>query len=125
MVKDYWFNSGNRVRTEFRVNEEKRVVICQITAMDDMNVRLAKYNFYNYYPWGKVRTYRGIARCHPDDQWNETFGRRLAEYRATKLRVNDVNREIQKFISRLERDSLNLVRYGVMKQPRYPEMPEE
>ena len=114
-----WYN---RVQTEYIINEEKRVVVCQITAIDDLNMRLVKYGFNPHYNYSKVKTYRGIARCHPDDVWNVTYGKRLAEYRASKKRVKDVNQEIEKFIDKLQKCSLALVKYGVMKQPRYPEL---
>ena len=113
----------NRVRTEYIVNEEKRVVVCQITAVDDFNTRLVKYGFEpRRDKKGSVKCYRGVARCHPDDEWNVTYGKRLAEYRASKKRVNAVNGEIEDFIDELQRKSLMLVKHGVMKQPRYPEL---
>ena len=116
----------NRVRTEYMVNEKARVVVCQITAVDDLNTRLVKYGFEpRRDKEGKVRCYRGVARCHPEDEWNETFGKRLAEYRASQKRVNSVNKEIEEFIDTLQRDSLRLVKYGIMKQPRYPAFPGE
>ena len=116
----------NRVRTEYMVNEKARVVVCQITAVDDFNTRLMKYGFEpNRDKKGPVKCYRGVARCHPEDEWNETFGKRLAEYRASQKRVNSVNKEIEDFIETLQRDSLRLVKYGIMKQPRYPAFPGE
>lgn len=116
----------NRVRTEYMVNEKARVVVCQITAVDDFNTRLVKYGFEpRRDKKGTVKCYRGVARCHPEDEWNETFGKRLAEYRASQKRVNSVNKEIEDFIETLQRDSLRLVKYGIMKQPRYPAFPGE
>ena len=113
----------NRVRTEYIVNEEKRVVVCQITAIEDLNTRLVKYGFdARKNDKNRVKTYRGVARCHPDDEWNVTYGKRLAEYRASQKRVNAVNKEIEDFIDELQRKSLMLVKHGVMKQPRYPEL---
>ena len=50
------------MKTTFYVNEEKNTTVCVITTRNGV--------------------FRGIARCNPDDQWNELKGKTLAESRA-------------------------------------------
>ena len=89
-----------RVTTEYKVNEAKRTVVCIITTINDVPHRLAKYGLadeeYDEIDYD-VRIYKGIAKCAPEDEWNEAYGKHLAEYRASKLRQSDVNNEIKKY----------------------------
>ena len=114
----HWYN---RVQTDFFVDETNRVVVCHITAVDDVAIRLRKYGFKGVEH--EVVTYKGIAKCHPNDEWDETYGRRLAEYRATQARTNAVNQEIKKFIKTMDRQLGLLEIYGFMKNPRVPKAP--
>lgn len=113
----------DRVTTEFLVNEEKRTVVCIITAIDDVPIRLAKYGLaddeYEDYDFD-MRVYKGIAKCSPEDEWDETYGRRLAEYRAARARQLDVNADLNKYINGIFKAVDNLHNYGLMKDPHYP-----
>ncbi len=109
-----------RVTTEFKVNAEKRTVLCIITAINDVPIRLAKYGLadedYDNIDFD-IRIYKGIARCAPEDTWDESYGKKLAEYRASCERRTDVNNELKAYINDISRRIDNLYDYGLMKDP--------
>lgn len=114
-------NRMNRVNTEYKVDENKRTVVCIITTFNDIPHRLAKYGLadekYDDIDFD-LRIYKGIAKCAPDDVWDEKTGKRLAEYRASKQRQADVNTELKKYINGISKCIDNLYDYGLMKDPR-------
>lgn len=110
------------VTTEFIVNEEKRTVVCIITTVDDMADRLAKYGLADdkYDDMEDVRIYKGIAKCCPQDTWDESFGRKLAEWRAARKRQVDINNEIYDYICSMDDRLTTLEIYGRLKDPTPP-----
>lgn len=116
------YDLSKKVTTKYKVNKKKGTVICIITTVDEIPRRLEKYDLADeqYDDFIDVRVYKGIAYCAPEDEWNETFGRRLAEYRAQRARQVDVNNEIKKYIKGLSRNIDNLYDYGLIKEPRRP-----
>ena len=64
------------VTTEYKVNKEKRTVVCIITTYNDVPERLAKYGLgdEDYDEITEVRIYKGKAKCAPEDTWDETYG---------------------------------------------------
>ena len=117
------YDLSKKVTTKYKVNKKKGTVICIITTVDEIPRRLEKYDLADeqYDDFIDVRVYKGIAYCAPEDEWNEAFGRRLAEYRAQRARQVDVNTEIKKYIKGLSRNIDNLYDYGLIKEPRRPE----
>lgn len=112
-----------KVNTEYFVNEEKRTIACVVTTIDDVRSRLEKYGLSSdEYDEDslEIREYTGIAKCSPEDTWDETYGCHLAEYRAQKLRQIDVNNEIRKYIRGISKCIDNLYDYGLMKNPHKP-----
>ena len=114
------------VTTEYKVNKEKRTVVCIITTYNDMPERLAKYGLgdEDYDEITDVRIYKGKAKCAPEDTWDETYGRRLAEYRAAESRKKDIDREIANYIKEMNRRIKLLWYHGRLKTPHYPELHE-
>ena len=114
----------NRVTTEYKVNKEKRTVVCILTAVNDVPLRLEKYGLadedYDDIDLD-IRIYKGVAKCAPEDEWDEVYGKRLAEYRAACARRDDVNGELRAFINGIARCIDNLYDYGLMKDPHRPE----
>jgi hypothetical protein len=110
------------IKTEFKVNEEKRIVVCIITTENDVKNRLEKYGLgdEDYDEYDEIRIYKGIALCAPEDEWDETYGRHLAEYRASKMRQIDVNNDIKKFIRGISKCVDNLYDYGMLREPHKP-----
>lgn len=115
---------NNAVSTEFVVNKEKRTIVCIITTEGDVLKRLGKYGIEtgaDYWRYGDdrmVRRYKGIAKCAPEDEWDEAYGKRLAEYRAAKARQIDVNRDLDNAVEDLQLGIAKLLAYGYLKEPR-------
>lgn len=114
----------DRVTTEYKINKEKQVVVCIITTVNDVPSRLAKYGLadedYDDIDLD-IRTYKGIAKCAPEDVWDEAYGKRLAEYRAARARQVDVNTELKAYINGISKCIDNLYDYGLMRSPHKPE----
>lgn len=117
------------VNTNYIVNKEKRTVVCIIETRDDVFKRISKYGLLEGWAWyekfGGDRVYKGVAKCAPEDEWDETYGKRLAEYRASKAREKDVNRCIKEYSDKVMKNIVNLNKYGRIKTPRYPEHPDQ
>ena len=99
---DFMFE--DKVTTEFFIDEDKRTIVCVITTRNDVPLRLAKY---------------GLAD-EKYDEWNETFGMQLAEYRASRARQKDVNKELRKYIKNITKCVDDLRTYGMLKDPHLP-----
>lgn len=115
-----------KVKTEFYVNEKKRTIVCIISTGSEVIDRLWKYDICDgsiHYLIEKCE-YKGIAKCAPEDIWDENYGRKLAEYRAMEKRRKDVNRKINTYIEITQKKLDNLNAYGKIKASRPPQMPE-
>ena len=76
---------------KFYVNKENRTVTCVI---EDTKHLLEEFLNYNLWVTPKVadkmkylylpNKFVGIARCMPEDEWDEEFGRKLAYTKARK-----------------------------------------
>jgi len=110
-------------KTKFKINKEKGVIVCLIECINDIESILRKYNLTYPEGWMKAR-YKGIARCSPEDEWDETYGRRLAEYRARRARQIDINNELKNFYKRENIKLSNLINYGLVKTPKHPDEDE-
>ena len=114
-----------KVKTEFYVNEKKRTIVCVIFTKNEVLDRLWKYGIYDCtMDLAEECEYVGIAKCAPEDVWDENYGRKLAEYRAMEIRRKDVNRKIKNYITLTENKFTNLLTYGRIKTSRPPQMPE-
>lgn len=119
-------NIGNGcINVEYKINEEKRTVVCILTTINDVQRRLNKYGLGDddLDEIDDIRIYKGVAKCSPEDEWNEVYGMRLAEYRANKMRMADVNNELRKWIKGMVNSVDNLAKYGLIKEPPLPKMP--
>lgn len=111
--------------TEFKINREKGVIVCIVKASEDVAEICRKYNCLNFLGYVvpyEEKIYKGIARCAPEDEWDETYGKRLAEYRAMMKRRRFVNREIKKIWRNTTKKLNDLYRYGFLDAPKEPEM---
>ena len=111
------------VNTEFIVNKEKRTIVCIITTVNDIPLKLNKYNLVDskYDNINEIRTYKGFAHCALEDEWDENYGKHLAEYRASRARQKDVNHELKNYIKAISKRIDNLYDYGLLKDPHKPE----
>lgn len=110
------------VTTEFIVNEKKRTVVCIITTVDDFITRIEKYGLGDdkYDDIEDVRIYKGIAKCCPQDTWDESYGKKLAEWRAERQRQVDINNEIYDYTFSMRDRLVTLETYGMLKKPTPP-----
>ena len=103
---------NNAVSTEFVVNKEKRTIVCIITTEGDVLKRLGKYGIEtgdDYWRYGDnrlIRRYKGIAKCAPEDEWDEAYGK------------IDVNRDLDNAVEDLQLGIAKLLAYGYLKEPR-------
>lgn len=110
-----------RIKTEYYINEEKRTIVCVITATNDIFRRLAKYGLEDYYCDKKnTYIYKGVAKCAPEDTWNVEYGKKLAEYRAACARKSHVNKELAYYANKIYKKVSHLCAYGLMKDSHEP-----
>ena len=119
-------------KTEYKVNREKGTVTCIITTTEDFMNKIIKYGFgdvfdrfgFDFDTWKSddfdVRKYVGVAKCSPDDEWDELYGKQLAEYRAMKKRRADINKDLNDFVRRTYNNIDNLRDHGMLKEIRKP-----
>ena len=110
--------------TEIKINREKGVIVCIVKTREDVADICRKYNCFNLLDYREIyeeKIYKGIARCAPEDEWNETYGKRLAEYRAMTKRANYVNRKVKKVWKDTTRKLNVLYKYGFLNEPKEPE----
>lgn len=114
------------IETKYIIDKENRVVICILTTFNDVPNKLSKYKILteDYIDLKPLRSYKGIAKCAPEDEWDENYGRQLAEYKASRLRQIDVNNELKKYIKHICRGVDDLIDFGMLKDPHYPELKE-
>lgn len=111
----------------FFVDKEHGVVVCKLTGCKDIAVsRLDKYMpNYDYYLIGSPYwlntdiedTYTGIARCNPEDEWDEEYGKELALLRAKQKRCKAVNNVLCEVMRQMACEMDDLRIYGIHKIP--------
>lgn len=119
-------------KTEYKVNRDKGTVTCIITTTEDFMSKIIKHGFgdvfdrfgFTYDNWNDdsfdVRKYIGVAKCSPEDEWDELYGKQLAEYRAMKKRRADINKDLNDFVRRTYNNIDNLRDHGMLKEIRKP-----
>ena len=119
--------------TKFKVDKENRTVTCIMTTKEDFLSRIIRYGFAEEF--GRlpldlndlreddldVRKYVGVAKCNPADEWDEEYGKQLAEYRAACKRKSDINQRIEDFCYRMNTRIDNLWWFGRLRQPKHPD----
>ena len=119
--------------TKFKVDRERGSITCIMTTTEDFLSRIIRYGFAEAFyrlPLSlddlreddlDVRKYIGVARCNPEDEWDEEYGKRLAEYRAALKRRSDINQEIANFCYRMNCHIDNLWFHGKLREPKHPD----
>lgn len=119
--------------TKFKIDKDKGIITCIMTTTEDFLSRLIKYGFAEEFyrlPLSfdtlrdgdlDVRKYVGVAKCNPNDEWNEQYGKQLAEYRAACKRRNDINEDINNFMYRMAVNLENLDIHGRLRRPKHPD----
>lgn len=113
----------NDSRIIYKINKEKRVIVCIITGCEEIaRRRINKYAPHIDTWWGfdncEIKnSYTGIARCLPDDEWDEEKGKKLALIRAKRERSRDINRIVYNVTQVIKREIDDLEKNGVHKLP--------
>lgn len=109
--------SDNNVK--YYVNRDKRTVVCILSGCRwNATNRILKYvrNYESFVnPYGEFRIkdeYVGIAKCSPEDTWDEDYGQRLAFARARKKRDDAINDQVYRALDTLRAAADKLSKYG-------------
>lgn len=114
------------VTTTYYVNKEKRTVVCVINTFNDVCDKIIKYGLkVPVKHCCEKKVFRGVAKCSPEDEWDEAVGRRLAERRAAAKRQNYVNNAIDRYVNKEVARLNNLIEHGVLRYPNEVEIVEE
>ena len=114
------------VITTYYINKEKRTVVCVMDTFNDVCDKIRKYDLKvpdKYYC--EKKTFRGVAKCSPEDEWDEAVGKRLAERRAAAKRQNYVNNAIDRYVDKEIVRLNNLLGHGSLRYPNELENVEE
>ena len=106
---------------EFKVYPDKGVVVCRLLNCEDVPIRrIVKYTNSRFMPNKYLidNVYTGVAKCAPEDTFDEEYGKKVALAKAKRKRGKAINRAIRKYIMDTHRDLSNLTQYG------YHELPE-
>lgn len=111
---------GNDV--EFKVFADKGVIVCRLLDCEEIAIsRIFKYVkiscIFNYDKYLINDVYTGVAKCSPEDTFNEEYGKKLALSRAKKKRGKAINKALKKFYIDMRRDLLNLKSHGIHEVP--------
>ena len=106
---------------KFKVDKERGVVVCALYNCRYIAVnRIEKYCNDIIVPvdWMPEEyyihdTYIGIAKCAPEDEFDEEYGKRLALTRAKVKRNRAINNTIQKYIHKVAINVKRLATYGI------------
>lgn len=121
------------MRLQHFINEDKRTVVALIDqAENDVHKAVNKlfkdpklaesFRFrggesFLYGPYNG--NFRGIARCHPDDTWDEDEGIKIATFRANRQYRRAFNREIinlMNVLTNLENGLQEMIDYTVFRE---------
>lgn len=113
------------VKTNFKIDKKNRVVVCIIeTSAWDVFDKLDKYDLaygFDVKPQDTKR-FVGVAKCAPEDEWDESYGKKLAEYRASTKRKNYVNRCLMNHADKIVNNINHLINFGFLKDCRPPKI---
>ena len=104
----------------YKINKEKRVIVCTVTDCTHIATgRIYKYAKHYMYEYADIikDKYVGVAKCSPEDEWDEEKGKRLALIRAKRKRSKDINRVITRAIQIMKREIEDLEKYAIHKIP--------
>ena len=122
MTKQDFDEIMNSKDMEFKVYPDKGVVVCRLLNCEDVPIRrIAKYMNSRFIPISSKYliddVFVGIAKCAPEDTFNEECGKEIALAKAKRKRGRAINKAIQKYITDTQRDLDNLKVYGIHDVP--------
>lgn len=120
-MNDWTMTDNNDL--EYIIHPNKGVVICKIHNCEYIPLkRVLRYTnpSYSVCVSGELiipDVFVGIARCNPDDKWDEEYGKKLALTRAKSKRGKAINFAIKTYIKRKEKELEVLKQYGIRDVP--------
>ena len=120
MTKQDFDEIMNNKDMEFKVYPDKGVVVCRLLNCEDVTIRrIVKYTNNRFIPSKYLidDVFVGIAKCAPEDTFNEELGKEIALAKAKRKRGRAINKAIQKYITDTQRDIYNLKVYGIHDVP--------
>ena len=107
---------------EFRVFKDKGVVVCRLLNCAEIaKDRIEKYTHITFKHWSTKYlipdVFVGVAKCAPEDSFDEEVGKKIALTKAKARRCKAVNNMINKFIEDEKRDLEVLATYGIHEIP--------
>ena len=109
---------------KFIVNKEKKLVICRLENCQNIACnRTNKYAEHAYFGWDELKVpnvFTGVARCAPEDDFDEEYGKKLALIRAKRKRGQVINKVIRNAIRIMEREAMELRKRGIHHIPNLP-----
>ncbi len=106
---------------KFYVNEKERTIACVIDHLDDIPIKELMHTFYvetitkhdkppisffhnkNWYDMCVLKnSYSGVAKCSPEDEWNEETGKLIAFSRAKNALYVDFFQHANTIIQKID-----------------------
>lgn len=111
---------GNDV--EFITKADKGVVVCKLYNCEEIALnRVIKQCSasipFNVSSYLIDDVYVGVAKCAPEDTFDEETGKQIALTRAKRKRCQAANNAIKKYISDINKDLARLRQYGIHEVP--------
>lgn len=113
---------GNSSDVEFIVKADKGVVVCKLYNCSEIPVRRISKQVGTIFPYSVENyeidnVYIGVAKCSPEDTFDEETGKRIALTKAKRKRGQAINNALKEFIADAEKDLKRIVEYGIHKIP--------
>lgn len=134
LKKDEKLNTEESVRSvandvEYFVIKNKGVVVCKLhnceTIAADRIIKYTGMKIKNPYKYFIDNIFVGVAKCSPDDTFNEEYGKKLALTKAKASRGKAVNNMIKCFIEDKEKLLNRLKEHGIHEVPNVKAFLEE
>lgn len=112
----------NQNDVEFIVKADKGVVVCKLhNCKEIVEKRIFKQNntVFPYFPekYYIDNIYVGVAKCAPEDTFDEEIGKKIALTKAKRKRAQAANNAIKQYISDVQKDLSRLEQYGIHEVP--------
>ena len=123
-MNEQWIESEENSDLEYIVIPNKGIVVCKIHNCSLIPVlRIMRYTneasnqvlLSGRYEIPDV--FIGVARCAPDDEWDEEYGKKLALTKAKSRRCKAVNNAVKQYIRDTEKQLDVLKQYGIREVP--------
>lgn len=104
----------------YKIDKKNKVVVCKLSGCTYIALdRIEKYGLIDYaIPEAIIPDfYYGVARCLPEDKFDEEYGKEIALTKAKAKRCKAINKALKKYIKRVRRQLDTLEKYGIHQVP--------